>query len=189
MVPFSRVSQQLADIGSDFKFCGRAEIRELPKILFDDEDLTHVVFGRYASGFALLCATNQRVLFFDKKPMYLTLEDIRYDIISDITFNSRMLDSSITLGTVHKSITFIAYNQEMLRAMSNYVQKRVMHSRSHQGMPEFQPQPTNGLFGNYKQPDSNDVAVKSSASTRSLYRDPVVIKKRSSKFFPDLFTE
>jgi hypothetical protein len=181
MVPHDMVKQQLIKIGSNFVFCGRAEISELPKILFDDERLTNVVFGRYTNGFALLCTTNQRVLLIDKKLMYLTLEDIRYDMISDIMFSRSMLDSSVTLGTVHKSLTFKAYDNQKLRDLSSYVQKRVMHSRSHQGAP------IEGLFNTYQPHESADVAVSSHASTRSPYRNPVVIRKRASKFFPDLF--
>jgi hypothetical protein len=182
MVPHDRVKQQLKSIKADFQFLGRAELRELPKILFEDEFLQHVVFGRYTNGFALLCATNQRVLLIDKKPLYLTLEDIRYDMISDMTFNHRLLDTSVMLGTVHKSITFTCYNQDRLRDMTTYVQKRVMDSRRQQNMqPE---QPVSGLFNAYIPAGPvNDVAVSSTPAAMSPYRNPVVIRRRASKFF------
>lgn len=183
MVPHDRVKQQLKSIGADFQFLGRAELRELPKILFDDEFLQHVVFGRYSNGFALLCATNQRVLLIDKKPMYLTLEDIRYDMISDMTFSHRLLDTSVMLGTVHKSITFTAYNQSKIRDFTTYVQKRVMDSRRQQNMQSSE-QPVSGLFNAYVPTEpANDIAVGSSAAMMSPYRNPVVIRRRTSKFF------
>jgi hypothetical protein len=188
MVTQDRVKQQLKSIDADFQFVGRAELRELPKILFDDEYLQHVVFGRYAAGFALLCATNQRVLLIDKKPLYLTLEDIRYDMISDMVFNHRLIDTSVTLGTVHKSITFISYNQHRLREMTSYVQKRVMDSRRQQSsMPSEQPM--SGLLGEYEtvEPHASDIAVSSHPAMMSPYRNPIVIRRRASKFFPSLY--
>ena len=170
-------------INADFQFVGHAELRELPKILFDDEYLQHVVFGRYAGGFALLCATNQRVLLIDKKPLYLTLEDIRYDMISDIQFNHRLIDTSIMLGTVHKSITFISYNQHRLREFTTFVQKRVMDSRRQQSAQPSE-QPISGLFGTVSpNQETSDVAVSTHPAMMSPYRNPITIRRRASKFF------
>lgn len=186
MATQEEVRQQLKAIGADYRFFGRYEIQELPKILFDDEYLIHVVFGRYTGGFALLVATNQRVLLIDKKPMYLTLEDIRYDMISDMVFNHRLLDTSVTLGTVHKSITFTGYNQDRLRQMTTFVQKRVMDSRRQQTY--VPPQPMSGVFGEQEQALANtmqsDVAVNTSPAMMSPYRNPIIVRRRVSKFFP-----
>ena len=185
MVSHDKVKQQLKSINADFQFIDRGELRELPKILFEDEYLQHVAFGRYAGGFAVLCATNQRVLLIDKKPMYLTLEDIRYDMISDMVFNHRLLDTSVTLGTVHKSITFISYNQHRLREMTTYVQKRVMDSRRQQSsLPSEQP--ISGMLSEYPMTTGalDDVAVSSHPAMMSPYRNPIIIRRRASKFFP-----
>lgn len=184
MVPHDRVKQQLQSINADFQFVGRAELRELPKILFEDEYLQHVVFGRYSNGFALLCATNQRILLIDKKPLYLTLEDIRYDMISDMMFNNRLIDTSLMIGTVHKSITFTCYNQARLRNFTTYLQKRVMDSRLHQNTG-VSSQPVDGLFGTYQPAAAphHDVAVSAHPAMMSPYRNPVVIRRRASKFF------
>lgn len=184
MVSQDDVRQQLKAIGADYRFLGRYEIRELPKILFDDEYIEHAVFGRYTGGFAMLVGTNQRVLLIDKKPMYLTLEDIRYDMISDMVFNHRLLDTSVTLGTVHKSITFTAYNQDRLRDMTTHVQKRVMDSRRQQiAQPYIQP-----MSGVYEPMaamavQNSDIAVSSHPAMTSPYRNPIIVRRRVSKFF------
>ena len=185
MVSHDKVKQQLKSINADFQFVGHAELRELPNILFEDEILHHVAFGRYAAGFALLCATNQRVLLIDKKPFYLTVEDIRYDMISDMVFNHRLLDTSVTLGTVHKSITFVSYNQHRLRDMTTFVQKQVMDSRRQQTMQQpWEQQPRESLFGTYKPATPNsEVAVSSHPAMMSAYRNPIMIRRRASKFF------
>ena len=184
MVSQAKVKQQLKSIKADFQFLGHAELRELPHILFEDENLHHVVFGHYAAGFAILCATNQRVLLVDKKPFYLTVEDIRYDMISDMVFNHRLLDTSVTLGTVHKSITFVSFNQHRLRDMTTFVQKQVMDSRRQQNMQQPWEQPQEGLFNTYESPTPNNgVAVSSHPAMMSAYRNPIVIRRRASKFF------
>lgn len=133
MVHANEVAKQLKDLGASFRFWCRAEIKELPKILFENEKIKHLIIGRYEGGFALLCATDHRVLLIDKKPFYLTLEDIRYDMVSDVQYNHRLIDASLRLGTMHKTITFIGYNQAKLRQFTNYIQEQVLyHRQQHQ---------------------------------------------------------
>jgi hypothetical protein len=74
-----------------------------------------------------------------------------------------------------------------------------MHSRSHQtiaGMIGSQHEPEyldkalfNEVLQTAKGDHPADVAVSSHPATRSPYRNPVVIKKRASKFFPEFFAE
>ncbi len=132
MVHRNEVSEQLKRLGVSFQFWCRPEIRELPKILFEGEQLQHVLIGRYEGGFALFCATDQRVLLIDKKPFYLTLEDIRYDMISDVQYNHRLIDATMRLGTVHKTISFTAYNHNKLRNFTSFIQQQVMFFRQQQ---------------------------------------------------------
>jgi hypothetical protein len=140
MIHPDEVKNQLAEIGANSLLWGRAELRELPKILFESERLYHVLNGRYEGGFAVLCATNYRVLLIDKKPFYLTLEDTRYEMISDVQFNHRLIDASIWIGTVHKRLTFMAYNHSKLRNLTHFIQEQVMSTRQ-QLQPQSEPQP------------------------------------------------
>lgn len=176
MVDAREVKSQLQRIGADFKFWGRAELRELPHIMFEGEELHHVLNGRYAGGFATLVTTNQRVLLIDKKPLYLTLEDIRYDMISDIMFNHRLLDASVSLSTMNKEINFIAYNSSKLRNLIGFVQQKVLEFRQqsqHQpmAMPVAQPQIM-----------ENMVAPAAAQTNTNPYTTPVMIRRRVSRF-------
>lgn len=123
------VDTQLKRIGVNFQIFCHAELAELPKILFANEELVQVVRGYYDGGLAILCATNQRVLLVDKKPFYLTIDDMRYEMLADVEFNHRLLDASVHLGTVNKTLKFTAYNQKKLRELTHFVQEQVMHFR------------------------------------------------------------
>lgn len=131
MVDRTEVSRQLNNLGVSFPFFGRPEINELPNILCEGETIKHILNGRYESGFALLCATDHRLLLIDKKLLFLTIEDVRYDMVSDVQFAHILFDSSIHVGTVHKTISFKAFNHSRLRALSKYVQEEVMSYRKH----------------------------------------------------------
>jgi hypothetical protein len=103
----------------------KAEIDELANILVPGECLTHVVFGWYDNGFALLCCTENRVLLIDKKPFFLKLEDLRYDKISEVRFLNRLLDSSVILSYAGMKLEFKSWNQSALRRLTDFVQQTI----------------------------------------------------------------
>lgn len=174
-----KVKEQLKAIGADFKFWGVSELRELPKVLFEDEQLNHVINGRYSGGFATLCATDQRVLLIDKKPLYLTLEDIRYDMISDVMYNHRLLNATVLLGTVHKSIAFIGYNPGKLRNMTNFIQQKVLEFRQRQNQQQTQLTNPESLVSSVQ----NLVETPQSSYPINPYKMPVMIRRRVSRFY------
>lgn len=134
------LEDQLKRINCNFRFWGRSEIKELAHVLFPGEVVEHCVNGSYEGGFALLAATNQRVLLVDKKPMYLTLEDVRFDMIAEVDYNHRLLNARIFICTPNKSLDFVGYNHARLRALFHFVQTRVMEIRQHYSVQSQQMQ-------------------------------------------------
>lgn len=130
-IKLKQLEDQLKRIGCNFRFWGRSELRELANVLLPNEVVMHCVNGSYEGGFALLAATNQRVLLIDKKPFYLTLEDIRFDMISEIDYNHRLLNSTVFICTPNKALRFLGYNQIRLRQLFHFVQTQVMEIRQH----------------------------------------------------------
>ncbi len=90
MITNHEVERQLKAIGFRLGWWGRAEIKELEQVIEPGETIMYCVNGHYENGFALLCVTDHRVLLIDKKPLYLTLEDINYDMISEIDFDKKI---------------------------------------------------------------------------------------------------
>ncbi len=129
MVTRHEIDRQLRAIGADFRFWGRSEVAELEHIILPGEQIMYAINGRYENGFALLCVTNQRVIVIDKKPLYLTLEDVRYDMMSELDFSQRVFDASLTIYTVNKTIRFMALKVSLLRQATAYIQGRVIEIR------------------------------------------------------------
>jgi hypothetical protein len=111
----------------------RAEIHELQHILMDHEKIIALACGRYFGSFALLVATDQRLLLIDKRVFFMNIEDTRYDMISEIDFNSQVYSATVTVHTINKvhKFTSVKYKNQ-LRTMTNYVQRRVFELRSAQ---------------------------------------------------------
>jgi len=137
MLSREAVDAQLKRIGCNFKLWGRSEINELDKILIDDEVIAQCVNGEYSGGFAMLVATNHRVLLVDKKPfLYLTVEDVRFDLISEFSYNHRMVNGTIKIFTPNKTLNFTSWNQRRLRKLLEYVQHRVLEMRQQQQLAQ-----------------------------------------------------
>jgi hypothetical protein len=139
MVTLTQVEDQLKKIGCNFRFWGRPEIKELATILLPDEIIEGCVNGRYENGFALLTITNHRLLLIDRKPMFLTLEDIRFDMVTEMDYSARLLDSTVHIITPNRKLSFSSWNQHRLRGILNLTQQKVMEVRQHYMMRQFQP--------------------------------------------------
>ncbi len=123
MVSKKSVEAQLKRIHFNYLAWGKTEIQELPNIILPEEHILECVNGMYEGGFALLVATDMRVLLIDKKPLnYLTVEDLRFDMISEIDYSHRLFGARININTSSKSLRFTSYNQPRLRKLIEYVQ-------------------------------------------------------------------
>jgi hypothetical protein len=131
MVSLHEVETQLQHVGCNFKIWGRAEIRELSNVLMPDEKIAQAVNGTYEGGFAMLVVTTYRVLLVDRKPMLLTIEDIRYDMMAEVDFSNRLLGASIRIFTPMRNLVFNSWSNTRLRKCVNYIQQRVMEIRQH----------------------------------------------------------
>lgn len=137
------VDKQLKRVGARIDFWGKAEVRELSYTLMDNETIQVAVMGRYSGGFALLVTTDQRILLIDKKPLYLTVEDVRYDMVAEVDFRHQLIDATVTICTLNKQLRFTTSRHKTdLRQLTNYIQQRVSELRQHQQiMNNMMPQP------------------------------------------------
>jgi hypothetical protein len=101
MVHISEIEARMTQLGIKISRWFAPELKELQHILEDHERIVALVPGRYFGGYALLIATDHRVLLIDKRTFYLTLEDIRYDMISEIDFSARLFDATLQIFTVN----------------------------------------------------------------------------------------
>ena len=178
MVHRNVVEAQLKAINADFRLWGRAEKNELCQILVEGERIMHCLNGRYEGGFAMLCATDRRLLLIDKKPMYLTLEDVRYDMISEVDFSHRLLDATVRVCTVNKVVRFTSVRSANLRKLTAYLQDKVMEMRQQQLHPNEVR-----YLAHETEPDKAGVAQLQYSATNPYTRVPLMIRRRVSRFY------
>ncbi|HUD10343.1 MAG TPA: PH domain-containing protein [Candidatus Saccharimonadales bacterium] len=129
MVTLQDVENQLKQIGFNFHAWGRGEVKELCKILADDETIKQCANGYYQGGFAMLVATDQRLLLVDRKPLFLTLEAIWYDKIGQIDYYHRMLNATISISSPNKELNFTSMNHARLRQILAFSQQKMIAAK------------------------------------------------------------
>jgi hypothetical protein len=133
MVTLKSVEKQLKHIRFNHAAWNHAEALELPNILMPAEVIYECVNGTYEGGFALLCATNVRLLLIDKKPFkFLTVEDLRFDMINQIDYSHRLFGSRISVSAGSKNLKFFSFNQQRLRKLIGHVQHCMAESKKEQ---------------------------------------------------------
>lgn len=129
MISLSQVEQQLKRVGCNFRFWGRGEIRELRNVLMPDETIAHCANGSYEGGFAMLVATDQRLLLVDHKPMFVAIEDIRFDMIAELDYSSQLLTASVKISTPSRTLRFTSWSHYHLREVLNVTQQKMHELR------------------------------------------------------------
>lgn len=66
MPDLEQIKTSIRNIDGASKLLGRKEIKELPSILWEDENIERLVQGFYNGGLGILVATNKRLIFVDK---------------------------------------------------------------------------------------------------------------------------
>ncbi len=142
MKSLGEIEHQLSRLGIHNRFVGKPEVRELANVMAPDEVITNASNGRYDGGFAMLVVTDRRLLLVDKKMWYLSLEDVRFDMISELDYCARLLDSTLTVRTINKVLNFTSWHQKQLRDLTSYLQDKIMELR-HISMSQSQDQVNN----------------------------------------------
>lgn len=176
MVSRQEIERQLQEIGAKFKWWGRGEARELEQVIEPGETIMHCINGRYEGGFAMLCVTDRRLVLIDKKPLYLSLEDISYDMISEVGFDGRLVDSTITVYSITKQLRFTSLRGEKLRQATSYLQRRVMELRQ---QPRFSDQ----FMDYYTDNPAGQVRSYEYRITNPYTKVPLMMRRRISRFY------
>ena len=99
MPTLESVKAELAALGTANSLVVRREVRDLPKILWEDERILGALQGMYAGGNGLLVATDRRLLFVDKKLIgnRVKVEDFPYEKVSSIQYQLKILFAEVTI--------------------------------------------------------------------------------------------
>ena len=123
MLKSRRIKRELLDAGVTFYGLLKAESRYLPKILHDNEHIEAVIYGQHNASSAMLIATDERIIYLDKKPMVEMFDEISYEVISGIEFDIHTFFGSVVLHTPVKNYYFRYVNLRCAEKFARHIEK------------------------------------------------------------------
>ena len=177
----SRIKKELTTAGMGSYGLKKSESRYLPKIIHKDEHIGGVVHGLYENGGGMLIATDKRVIFLDKKPLFTTNDEVSYSVVSGVRVNRTGLVNSVTLHTRVKDFTLRYVNKLCATRFKKYLESRTLELANPPSVatPEVVSEPTTKSFPFLTQEAiaflrGNDVAVLSSSDKKGTVHGAVI---------------
>lgn len=119
-----RVKKELTEAGVTGYGLIKSESRYLPQVIHEDERIGGVVYGQYSGGSAMLIATDHRVIFLDRKPLFTTSDELTYDVVSGVRFDRSGLFNSVVLHTRVADYTIRYANARCANRFVRYIESR-----------------------------------------------------------------
>jgi len=107
-----RITNELRAVGASSYALNSMEGRHLHNVIHHDEHIGGVVYGKNKDCMAMLVATDKRVVFIDKKPMFVNLEEIKYDVVSGVSMGKSGFSSEVILHTRIKDFALKTINNK-----------------------------------------------------------------------------
>lgn len=124
-VQIRRVIEELKSVGVTRHGLAKAESRQLPSILHHDEHIGGVIYGRIEGGSsAMLLATDHRIIFLNKRPLFSTTDELTYDVVSGVKSNTAGPFTSVVLHTRITDYTFRYVNSNCAKIFIKYIEKK-----------------------------------------------------------------
>lgn len=126
----SRVKAELRVHGAVAYDLWLPETHYLPRVIHEDEHIMGTVYGRYKGGRGVLVATDQRVLFLDKKPGWMRCDEITFAVIGGVTRTKIGPMGNVTLHTRLGDYTLRTFNQKNAENFADYIEARCLQEDS-----------------------------------------------------------
>ena len=139
MPSLEEVIEQIGHMDGGSKVLARKEIKVLPDILWEDENVERLVQGTYENGNGVLVATNKRLMFVDKGITKLRVEDFPYDKISSIQYKTGMMMGTITIFASGNKAEIKNVQKDRCKDFADYVRARSSASVEHASAPASAP--------------------------------------------------
>ncbi len=128
-----RIIQELKDLGMTRVGLLHGASRYLPSIVHADEHIGGLVYGQNLDGFVILVATDRRIIYLDKKPLFVNEDEVTYDVVSGINYSHAGWGSTVVLHTRVKDFKIRTFNERCANNFSEYIELRCLEQLNHEG--------------------------------------------------------
>lgn len=106
----------------------KMETAKLPEIIHENEHIGGVVYGRTTDekvGSAMLVATDKRIIFLDVKPIFSTMDEVSYYVVSGIKSNHVGPFAGVVLHTKIRDYGLRFVNVKCAETFVEYIENHI----------------------------------------------------------------
>lgn len=120
------VKNELRAIGVTSYELSKPEVAQLADQLHLGETVQAIIFGFYGSGYGILAATNERVIFIDKMIIGVKVETFVYNLLGGIEYDLGTFTGKIRLICRGETYTFKWVKKSHAKNFFNYVEDKIL---------------------------------------------------------------
>lgn len=120
-----RVKDELAKAGMTSYGQHKMASRYLPSVIDDDEHIEAVVYGHAGVGLAMLIATDRRVLYIERRPLFTSTDELSYEVVVGIRYIQAGLFPAIELHTRMGNYTLTYVSPGCAKTFTKYIERRI----------------------------------------------------------------
>ncbi|MDL2341668.1 MAG: PH domain-containing protein [Patescibacteria group bacterium] len=93
----------------------------MPTVIKADEHVMAAVYGKYELGRGVLVATDSRVLFIDRKPLFVRCDEIGFGMIGGVSHSRVTLAAILTMHTRLGAYKLRTFNHKAVKNFVDYI--------------------------------------------------------------------
>ncbi|MGW9860572.1 PH (Pleckstrin Homology) domain-containing protein/putative oligomerization/nucleic acid binding protein [Staphylococcus epidermidis] len=127
----AKIYDRFNEIGVSDLFGTRKEVKELPMLLKENEEIMYVTSGLYDANTYLIVCTDLRLLFLDKGLIYgLKFHEFPFDKINSVSYKKGLMFGEILIHHGSSSITIGSIEKKTVAIMAETIQKQMENKKS-----------------------------------------------------------
>lgn len=130
MRSLAHIKKELQILGANRRALNSSETRALIKILHKNETIIGFLYGIFEAGSpAIMVATKTRLLYVNKTPGNLVVDDIPHDMLASVEYNTGVFWGKVTVFSRSRVYNFTFVPKATVEPFVEVVEE-LMHSRS-----------------------------------------------------------
>lgn len=125
----ARIVEELRLLGASWYGQTMMEARYLPRIIHPDEHLEGVVYGWQPIGIVMMVATDRRLLFIDKKPLYVRDDEISYMSVRGVSHAYKLFFMTVILHTQVDDFVVKTFNYKCVAGFVKAIERHGLEYR------------------------------------------------------------
>lgn len=123
---YKDILKVIKDTGSFFNIGTRKEVRYLPNLLRDNEEIYYITSGRLQGNTWLITCTNKRLLFLDRGFFFGTrTKEFRLEKINGVSYSENLIWGVINIEHGGNGFTIGGIKKRTVKKMAESIQKAI----------------------------------------------------------------